>query len=281
MTRRLLIGLGFVALAVAQLRAQEGRQQITMPFRDASMPRKLVVEGGTGSLTIRAYDGQDAVIEYTGREIPGANNRGNRAGRNEPPDGMHRIGGSRGLDITEESNTVRVNSQGIFGGQARDMVIQVPAQTSVNVKSMFGGSMNIENIAGDIEAENFNGQVTITNASGSVVAHSMNGKITVSLNRVSPDKSMSFSTFNGDVDVTLPADTKARFKMRTDFGDIFTDFDVKMDSNAPPVVEEQKDNKGRPRRRVRVDGTQTGTINGGGPEMQFTTFNGRILIHKK
>jgi DUF4097 and DUF4098 domain-containing protein YvlB len=281
MIRRLLLGTGLAALAVAQLGAQEGRQQITMPFRDPSMPRKLVVEGGTGSVTIRAYEGQDALIEYTGREIPGANNRGNRAGRNEPPDGMHRIGGSRGLDITEESNTVRVNSQGIFGGTARDMVIQVPAQTSVNVKTMFGGNMTIENIAGDIEAENFNGQVTITNASGSVVAHSMNGKITVSLNRVPPDKSMSFSTFNGDVDVTLPADTKARFKMRTDFGDIFTDFDVKMEANAPPVVEEGKDNKGRLRRRVRVDGTQTGTINGGGPEMQFTTFNGRILIHKK
>jgi DUF4097 and DUF4098 domain-containing protein YvlB len=161
------------------------------------------------------------------------------------------------------------------------MVIQVPAQTSVNVKTMFGGNMTIENIAGDIEAENFNGQVTINNASGSVVAHSMNGKITVSLNRVAPDKSMSFSTFNGDVDVTLPADTKARFKMRTDFGDIFTDFDVKMEANAAPVVEEEKDKKGKTRRRVRVDGTQAGTINGGGPEMQFTTFNGRILIHKK
>lgn len=280
MTRRFLVGMGLVALAAAQLRAQDGRQQITMPFRDPSMPRKLLVEGGTGSVTIRAYEGQDAIIEYTGREIPGTN-RGNRSGRNDPPDGMHRIGGSRGLDITEDSNTVRVNSQGIFGGTARDMVIQVPAQTSVNVKTMFGGNMTIENIAGDIEAENFNGQVTITNASGSVVAHSMNGKITVSLNRVPPDKSMSFSTFNGDVDVTLPADTKARFKMRTDFGDIFTDFDVKMEANAAPVVEEGKDNKGRPRRRVRVDGTQTGTINGGGPEMQFTTFNGRILIHKK
>ena len=268
-------------MAAAQPGVSEGRQQITMPFRDASMPRKLVVEGGTGSLTIRAYDGQDAIIEYTGREIPGANNRGNRAARSEPPDGMHRIGGSRGLDITEESNTVRVNSQGIFGGRVRDMVIQVPAQTSVNVKSMFGGNMTIENIAGDIEAENFNGQVIITNASGSVVAHSMNGKITVSLSRVPPDKSMSFSTFNGDVDVTLPADTKARFKMRTDFGDIFTDFDVKMEANAPPVVEDEKDKRGVPRRRVRVDGTQTGTINGGGPEMQFTTFNGRIMIHKK
>lgn len=29
------------------------------------------------------------------------------------------------------------------------------------------------------------------------------------------------------------------------------------------------------------DGAVNGTINGGGPEMQFTTFNGRILIHKK
>jgi hypothetical protein len=282
MTNRFLTGIGLAAMAAAQLGAQDGRQQITMPFRDPSMPRKLIVEGGTGSLTIRGYEGQDALIEYTGREIPGANNgRGNRNRRNDPPEGMHQIGGTRGLDITEESNTVRVNSSGIFGGQARDMVIQVPAQTSVNVKTMFGGSMTIENITGDVEAENFNGQVTITNASGSVVAHSMNGKITVSLNKVPPDKSMSFSTFNGDVDVTLPADTKARFKMRTDFGDIFTDFDVKMEANAPPVVEEGKDKNGKPRRRVRVDGTQSGTINGGGPEMQFTTFNGRILIHKK
>jgi len=283
MMKRILMGMGLAALAAAQPQpGADGRQQITMPFRDPSMPRKLIVEGGTGSLTIRGYDGQDAIIEYTGREIPGRAGRG-RGGRNasEPPAGMHRIGGAQGLDITEESNTVRVNSSGIFGGRARDMVIQVPAQTSVNVKTMFGGSMTIENIAGDIEAENFNGQVNISNASGSVVAHSMNGKITVSLNRVPPDKSMSFSTFNGDVDVTLPADTKARFKMRTDFGEIYTDFDVKMEANAPPVVEENKDRNGKSRRRVRIDGTQSGTINGGGPEMQFTTFNGRILIHKK
>jgi hypothetical protein len=281
MMKRIVVGMGLAVLAAAQPQpGAEGRQQLTMHFRDPSMPRKLVVEGGTGSLTIRGYQGQDAIIEYTGREISGANGRG-PGRRNEPPAGMHRIGESRGLDITEEDNTVRVNSQGIFGGTARDMVIQVPAQTSVNVKTMFGGSMTIENISGDIEAENFNGQVTITNASGSVVAHSMNGKILVSLDRVAPDKSMSFSTFNGDIDVTLPADTKARFKMRTDFGEIYTDFDVKMEANAAPVVEESKDKSGKSRRRVRVDGTQTGTINGGGPEMQFTTFNGRILIHKK
>jgi hypothetical protein len=35
------------------------------------------------------------------------------------------------------------------------------------------------------------------------------------------------------------------------------------------------------RYRVLFDRGTNGTINGGGPEMQFTTFNGRILIHKK
>jgi hypothetical protein len=32
---------------------------------------------------------------------------------------------------------------------------------------------------------------------------------------------------------------------------------------------------------VRVDKTIEGTINGGGPEIQFRTFNGRIVIGKK
>jgi hypothetical protein len=81
--------------------------------------------------------------------------------------------------------------------------------------------------------------------------------------------------------VTLPADAKARLKMKSDRGDVYTDFDVKLDpsSNAPTV---QEDNRGRGGRyRVRIDRTLTGTINGGGPEMQFTSYNGNIYIRKK
>ena len=104
-----------------------------------------------------------------------------------------------------------------------------------------------------------------------------------------PDKSMSFSTFNGDIDVTLPADTKAALKMKTENGDIYTDFDVTLNPQSAPTVEEKKvkektknkESRTVTRRRVRTDGNSYGTINGGGPEMQFTTFNGRILIHKK
>ena len=45
------------------------------------------------------------------------------------------------------------------------------------------------------------------------------------------------------------------------------------------MVDDQRKSGGR--YRVRIDKAMYGSINGGGPEMQFVTYNGNILIHKK
>jgi hypothetical protein len=90
---------------------------------------------------------------------------------------------------------------------------------------------------------------------------------------------MSFSTMNGTIDVTLPADIKANLKMKSDNGEIWSDFDIKLTGSAQPQVDDQRGKGGR--YRVRLDKTVYGTINGGGPELQFVTYNGSILIHKK
>ena len=152
-------------------------------------------------------------------------------------------------------------------------------KTSLKLKTVNGGKISVEGVSGDIEADNTNGSVMITDVSGSVVASSTNGKVTVSLNKVTPNKNMSFSTLNGAIDVTLPADTKANLKMRTDNGDIITDFDVKVEGSHPPQVDDQRKNGGR--YRVRMDKTIYGSINGGGPEIQMVTFNGSIYLRKK
>jgi hypothetical protein len=262
MRKFIALALGCVALALAQ-----DTQKETIQFSNPSAPHKLDVQLIAGNVTVKGYDGRDVMIEYSTAGVPNIYRRG-RA-QEPPPPGMHRIGGSRALDISESNNTVTIKTSFPING---DFNIQVPADTSVRVNTIGGRAITIDNISGEIEASNMNGQVTVTNASGPVVATSMNGKITVSLNRVPPDKDMSFSTMNGTVDVTLPADTKANFKMRADNGDIYTDFDVKLDGQAAPQAG---------KRRSRDGGTQSGTINGGGPEIQFTTFNGRIVIHKK
>ncbi len=120
----------------------------------------------------------------------------------------------------------------------------------------------------------------LLNVSGAVVAHSLNRDVTVTLDRAAAGKSMSFSTLNGDVDVTLPADVKARVKMKSDNGEIYSDFDVKLENNpANPNVSDTHSKDGR--FRLQFDRVTYGSINGGGPEMQFTTFNGKIYLRKK
>ena len=91
---------------------------------------------------------------------------------------------------------------------------------------------------------------------------------------------MSFSTMNGDVDVTLPPDVKARVKLKSDNGEIYSDFDVHPETNPnSPNLAETHGKDGR--YRVQFDKVTYGSINGGGPEMQFTTFNGKIYLRKK
>jgi hypothetical protein len=79
--------------------------------------------------------------------------------------------------------------------------------------------------------------------------------------------------------VTFPSATKARLRVKTMNGPVYTDFDVKMENDDKPVVEDSRGNGGK--YRIRMDRAIFGSINGGGPEYLFQTMNGTILIHKK
>jgi hypothetical protein len=258
------------AAAGAVLAAQDSGDKITVPFRDGSAPKTLKVSLQNGSVTVKGYDGKDATIEGSGRS-----SRERRPSR--IPEGMHRIDNfTMGLDVTEENNTITV----VGSDSAGHVTIQVPVQTSLILRSVNGGAITVENISGSIDANHTNGSINITNVSGSVLANTTNGKVIVSLNKVTGDKAMSFTSFNGTVDVTLPADVKSNVMMKTNNGEIWSDFDIKLSaSGKPPVVEDTRGKNGK--YRVRIDRSMYGTINGGGPEMQFVTYNGNILIHKK
>ncbi len=251
--RKLLFSLLLTAGCATSLRAQD---KLTIPFSSTTKPRKLQINLPRGNITIRAYEGQEVVVESNGFVSRARN------GRKDPPPGMHRIEGDADPHVSEQNNTVKIDPGWLSGGG--NITVQVPAQTSVNATTM-SGTIHVENISGEIEVNSMNGLVEVTNASGPVVAHSMNGRVQVSLSNVMPDKAMSFSTMNGDIDVSLPASIKANVRLRTNRGSMFTDFDFQ-------TTRDTRSNK---------DQTTVGAINGGGPEIQFITFNGDIVIHKK
>src|SRR5262249_30747071 len=116
---------------------------------------------------------------------------------------------------------------------------------------------------GEIDVNTTNGSIDVNGATSAVLAHSTNGRIVATFRQLPASQPVNLSTMNGDIDLTLPADVKAKLLMKTENGDIVTDFDLKVDASAnAPVVEDKRDGGGR--YRVSRGRTLTGTINGGG-----------------
>ncbi len=263
----LLVG---VSIAIGAL-AQDTPDRIVVPLSDPARPASLRVNLMSGSILVKGGAGKEVIVEEKGStEV----RRPDRVPRKA--EGLRRLelGGSD-LEIDESNNEVNVRSR--MGSHRRNFVITVPAVTSVNLKSMNNGEIVVEDVSGDLAVNNMNGKVTLRNVSGTVLANSMNGDVTVTMTRMESGKPNSFSTMNGDIDVTLPADIKARVKMKSNHGEVFSDFDIKPEAaTGKPVTETSKG-----KYQVRFDQSTYGTINGGGPEVQFSTFNGHIMIRKK
>lgn len=270
MTRAFIIFL----LASAIVAAQDDK--VTVPLSSPAQPVTLKAHLVSGSIIVTSGASGQVVVESTAVHDRGTR----REDRNVPP-GMRRIdGGGNGFNVEEDHNVVTVSQDFTSMGSNMSLNIQVPANTSVELKTISGGHIDVTGISGDLDVQNVNGSITLKNVSGAVAAHTMNGALTVSLDRVTPDKPMSFISMNGQVDVTLPADTKAKLRLKTTNGAVYSDFDVKTEPDtSKPVVEDSRGRGGS--YRIRMDRSIVGTINGGGPEFSFQTMNGTILIHKK
>ena len=192
--------------------------------------------------------------------------------------GMKLLSGSAsGLEIQEENNVVQISTESWKA--ATDLVIQVPRTTSLEVRSTMDGAVVVEGVSGEIDINNINGPVTLKNVSGNALVHTVNGNIEVTLARVAADKPMSFSTMNGDIDITLPADVKANLKMKSEQGEIYSDFDINM--TRTPAKSEAAEKTEQGKFRITFDKSLYGIVNGGGQEIGFNTFSGDIYIRKK
>lgn len=252
--------------------AQDGPEKVTVPLKDPSRPAKVHAQLMTGGITVKGYDGKDVLVEAR-------THSGERHHQSARADGMHalELPGNAGLDVEEDDNVVNIKTDSFE--RAVDLIISVPRRSSLELKCMNGGDIYVENVDGEIDANNLNGKVTLKDVAGSVLAHSLNGEVFVTMNRIDPSKPMSFSTMNGDIDVTLPDNLRANLRMKTDHGEIYSDFDVKLSPASGAVSTGGREKDGT--FHLRFDRTLQGTINGGGPEFQFTSFNGQIYIRKK
>jgi len=260
-----------VALAASstcgQTQAQSGGDHVSVNLSDPSRPALVKASLVSGGITVKAYDGKEVVVEAHAR---------NRESGHSDSNMKRIIVSSTGLSVEEENNEVRISTDSYM--RAIDLTISVSVHTSLKLSAVNSGDIVVTGVEGELDVNDVNGSVTLNNVSGSAIAHALNGRLLATFTRVN-QKPMAFSSLNGDIDVTFPADLKANLSLKSDRGDILSDFDVQIQASAPQqTVEDGRKNGGK--YLVRIDKTVHGTINGGGPEYQFTNFNGGIYIRK-
>lgn len=275
MKKQLILGITMVAiglmLLISSLSYAQNANYFTVPLSDPAKRGKLKAHLNSGSITVKGTARKDVLIKYTSTEVQEEDDD-----KSGPKSGLRKIGGGgMDLEVTENENFVKVESQS--WKHALNLEVEIPAGFDLEVSTYNDGDLLITNIQGEVELTNYNGKIQALNISGSVIATTYNGEVKVTFDKVSDDKPMSFTTYNGNIDLTFPASLKASLKMKTEQGEIYTDFDVTI-KNSGPV--QKKDVKAGVY-KVTIDEWKRADVNGGGAEITTKNYNGDIYIRKK
>jgi hypothetical protein len=267
--RKLLVCFVLTAPCAGAFAAAEADGPIKAPFSDPTRPGTVHVGLISGSITVVASDTREVLIEVSGEALP-----------QPPPEdarGLRRLTPQPGVTVEERNNRMELKAWPPH--REIELRIQVPKQTQLELSTVNNGDIRVERVEGELEIGNVNGNIELTDVSGAVVAHTVNGRVLATLTRVATDKPMAFTSLNGAVDVTLPSTIKANLKLRTDNGSAFTDFDLNVQPTSSTVTPDS-DPRGRGRYRIEVNKVISGSVNGGGPEIEMRTFNGNIYLRK-
>jgi hypothetical protein len=264
----LLICMMFASKSFAQSGSTE---QLIVPLSSPGKPYTLKVELVTGSIKVISYEGKDILIDVTVNKSDDETDTSN-----ETENGMKRISTSGSYEVTakEADNTVKVNTSNPL--KSFNLNFKIPQDVKLKLSTVNNGDIEVENVKGELEVTNVNGAIKLTNISGSVVANTVNGAVTTTFATVDPKAPMAFSTLNGNVTVTLPANSKANLKLKSDMGEIYSDFDIDIDKTKPNV---NKTNEPGMYKIMKEDWVY-GKINGGGPEMLMKNMFGNIYVKK-
>lgn len=263
-TFKLLFSLTIALLmSVVPCFAQE---QVVIPLSNPGEPGQLELGIVRGSISVIGGNTEEVIINYSGGD--------DRDDSPQQKNGLRRISSnSVGFEVTENDNQVEIG--GAPPQSDVNFSISVPRNFSLYLSTVNGGDITVEDVHGEMEISNVNGDVTLKGVGGSASANTVNGNIRGSFNTIG-ENPMAFTTVQGDIDITLPANAKVTAKMRSEWGEVYTDFEMNIDRSNRESIEADSDVY-----RVSINNWINGQINGGGPEYLFKTLRGDVYIRKQ
>ena len=216
--QKLLFGLLCTSLSLtppARAGEDEG-STATVKLSAPGQPATLRLDMPWADIHITGVDGDTITVESSLTQ---------KNAKPTHPGGLRRLDDEVSFELTEKDNVVTLSLGGdnSWAGHDAEFKISVPRAMALSLKTDAGGDLVVEGVEGDVEINNMNGDMKLEGLVGSAVLNTMNGEIRAVYAKA-PQKPVSITSMNGEVDLRLPADTKANIRLRTHNGSILTDF---------------------------------------------------------
>jgi hypothetical protein len=263
--------LAFLVGGTLPALAQEAasKAQLTVTLTAPDKPGSLTVALVSGAIHVRGYSGKSILVSAVARPRPASEERADKS----PPPGMKRLSNPNAPTLTAEEKNNHIDLETDSHRHPIDLTIQVPLNFSLNLETVRDGNIVVENVRGELEISNVDGAITLKQVGGSAVANTLHGNLTATFTSVTAGTPMAFSSLTGKVDVTFPTSTKASIKLKSERGQLYSDFDIAL-SKRPSKATTQGST------HFSVEEWSYGALNGGGAEIMLSSLKGDIFLRK-
>ncbi len=134
--------------------------------------------------------------------------------------------------------------------------ITVPRRIHLENVTLTNGQLSLDGLAGPIKALAVNGDIHALKLGGQADLSTINGRVQANFNRTSPANSISLSSINGAIDLTIPSGSGANLEAQNRSGGIATDMG----------------------RASRTEAGHRLIVRGAGPHIRLHNINGGISI---
>lgn len=214
-------------------------------------------------VSVEGYEGSEVIFETGGNyKIP------ERAKGLKPLNAMGLTDNTGiGLATKKEGNTLTVYQ--VTRNNDAKYTVKVPKGIMVkyNNSSIHGDDFMAKNISNEMDIKTYGGDIHLMDITGPVTANSVHGDIDVRFSDLNQKLPSSVASVHGDVDVAFPSSAKANMSIGTNWGEVYSDLDIDVESKDGMKVYGAK----------KIDGK----IGGGGVGISITSTHGNVYLRKR
>jgi hypothetical protein len=254
----LLLGASLAGLTACDVRVRDGKVDLNVFSHEIKQEwsRTYTVNGG-GQLEVANLDGPITIGLSPSDRVEV---RAEITARARSEDGAKEMMSKGRIEEQVSADRVKVETivpRGMRGSYFVRYDVRVPAGIDTQVSTM-NGSVKGSGLTGKLKASIVNGSLDLTDMSGALDAEGVNGSVSVSVAKVTGP--IRLEATNGRLELSLPVSARANLSARVVNGALHV--------TGLPVEE----SGGRGIRNLET------ALNGGGPQIDLRTTNGRITI---